>query len=91
MGRLISADTLVERIKKSQRDGGNESFAHFVRMVNRAPTIDAEPVRHRRWKEVIKDRIYKCSACGDEVKLPYFYCPRCGALMNADEPEGVRE
>lgn len=52
------------------------------------PTIEAEPVRHGRWKETSHKNFFLCSECDyapwldDEFpnKTPY-YCPKCGAKM----------
>ena len=55
-------------------------------MIDNAPTIDAEPVRHGRWlAEVNFPGTYAhCSECGCRCRghAPnYKYCPECGANM----------
>ena len=64
-------------------------------MVADAPTVDAVPIRHGRWKTVEDwdgDEHYQCSVCGAEFVLidgdpddnDYLYCPHCGAKMNEE-------
>lgn len=57
------------------------------KMVADAPTVDAVPVVHGRWKEAPGvDFFWVCSACGYPseafaANVLYKYCPRCGARM----------
>lgn len=58
----------------------------FVDLIETAPTIDAEPVKHGKWVTVDKNlSVYQCSECGDIRQIddiPIFdFCPRCGARM----------
>lgn len=68
-----------------------------LRIVDEAPAIDAEPVRHGRWmfKSTYYDsfgdlmRELSCSNCGRYVQVydeatedPY--CPNCGAKMDEE-------
>lgn len=55
--------------------------------IDKCPTVDAEPVRHGRWKMRIGYAVdYACSAC--KCRLPFGldtntkYCPSCGAKMD---------
>ena len=77
------------------------------RRIDNAPTIDAVPARRAHWiqEEYWSEGIgmgesyghyYKCSACGERVKLhdPYLddYCRKCGAEMyEAKECERKRQ
>ncbi len=87
--RLIDADALKEK-----------AWAADVEyLINSAPTIDAEPVRHARW-EKDKDDVFwgnhfihkRCSKCGKEPPVSRFgtgyalsrYCPNCGAKMDLE-------
>lgn len=54
------------------------------RKLRNAPTIDAVPVVHARWK--MTDSPY-CSHCNRVSVLKYRYCPSCGARMDGD-PHG---
>lgn len=62
----------------------------FKKLVDDAPTIDAEPVRHGRWKAGNSEfgwaEDIDCSECGSMYnffKKPN-YCPNCGAKMGAE-------
>lgn len=54
------------------------------------PTVDAEPIRHGKWKLVVEqvgNGYEVCSCCG----YHHFggddkYCPHCGAKMDEDKP-----
>lgn len=61
-------------------------------VINNAPAVDAEVVRHGRWiSENIRKKSYlrQCSVCN---KIAYFcgtgcsykYCPNCGTKMDGD-------
>ena len=62
--------------------------------VDKAPTIEAEPVRHGRW---VHAKTYydldecNCSLCGQlmttEIGNRMNYCPNCGANMRGDTDE----
>ena len=65
--------------------------------LSKVPSVEAEPVRHGRWKTCEGwdgDEYYECSECGDAFTLidgtpqdnDYLYCPHCGARM-----DGVRD
>ncbi len=95
MTRLINADALdAEMYHKSFEvdDGRNVwnsglwiRYKIFEEAIRDAPTIDAVPVVHGRWKCVSIGR-YACSVCGCEpwyggsIRTLY-YCPNCGADM----------
>lgn len=58
--RLIDADTL-----KAEFTGSFCETWHYVgvrEMIDVAPTVEAEPVRHGHWTDE-----HKCSACGGEA------------------------
>ena len=106
MARLIDADALHKKFFKE--------FDHNCRLVNKqnvarawqgamqllydAPTIEAEPVKHGKWKAVpnrilIGGRVatqgtaWECSACNNSSKqyLPTMkFCPNCGARMDGE-------
>ena len=48
--------------------------------------LDAEPVRHGRWKRYGKN-LGECSKCGYIVNIRYKYCPNCGANMRGENDE----
>ena len=62
-----------------------ECFREAVECIESIETVDAEPVRHGRWKgEGMGD--YSCILCGEVVSArDYRYCPYCGAKMDPIE------
>lgn len=83
--RLIDADALEPSAVYI-----NYGCTRIVYMddIDEMPTIEAEPVRHGRWKIIYNNDIpymYRCSLCGivriDDGK----YCPNCGARMDGVE------
>ena len=62
-------------------------------VIEKAPTIEAEPVRHGYWENANgrpKTYIRKCSVCGKEAYFcgrgcSYKFCPNCGAKMRLEE------
>jgi rubrerythrin len=58
------------------------------KILNDAPTADAEPVKHGRWKRRMR-KIYACSECNsgvtDRQRQNYSFCPYCGAIMDEQE------
>ena len=76
-----------------------EMYAKLLSVVNDAPTVDAEPVRHGRWcvTQAYPHTIY-CSECfqrfaqahwavWEDGSLPRDYCPHCGAKMDGERRE----
>jgi hypothetical protein len=67
-------------------------------MINDAPAVDAEVVRHGRWIAIEEQQWnccgqifvgYSCSECNAEGSKTSNYCPNCGAKMrgNVDASE----
>lgn len=58
--------------------------------MEKAQTVDAEPVRHGKWKQVSKPyvtsalRFYVCTECGEKSVGATNYCSHCGARMDAE-------
>lgn len=98
MQRLIDADALTdELIKGIEADTDRSiqtSFTKSVCMIlckaiEQQPTIDAEPVRHGKWRfESIRGHaVMTCSECckvQDGQTLCFTYCPSCGARMDKE-------
>lgn len=96
--RPIDADTLWEVFENAGWwDNADRNVAQDL--LDKAPTVDAEPVRHGRWKidtvwtfnsfepEIVEE---KCSLCGRYVQRyrtqsTNNYCPNCGAKMGGGE------
>jgi len=81
------------------QQGWNDAL-DFV--INEVPTVDAEPVRHGHWDTKylsededwsgIEHTIGRCSVCRGKIdivgkRIPYLYCPFCGAKMDEVEDE----
>lgn len=96
MPRLIDADALIAEVKRVYCTGCNDYRGLRCRscatddaldMIDDAPAIDAEPVRHGRW-----DENGRCTNCGGHA--PYWamattyykspYCFECGAKMDLE-------
>lgn len=82
---LISRSALLKEMRVSGK------AAYMV--VQDAPTIEAEPVRHGRW-EVKHPNGWACSECGEWGLMidnrgicKSNYCPNCGAKMDGDSHE----
>lgn len=90
--RLIDADALLERMKRTNR------YFDVKFDIMESPAVDAEPVRHGRWVPVDGKHPcdeWDCTACGerrtflvemdaDDMEECYPYCPNCGAKMDGD-------
>jgi len=94
-GRLIDADALKEKVPSVE-----DEYQYVHKLIDEAPTVDAEPVRHGKWIEEdayeYGENVWRCSICGEPYVLMeeitpkqalYNYCPCCGAKMDAQEKE----
>lgn len=101
--RLIDADELMEKTigVVVYDEGGWDCNVRAVpdHVVENAPTIEAEPVRHGRWvkqwcdNNMIGHEYAECCICGcSMLDTNQFwnskYCPHCGAKMDGDSHEG---
>ena len=99
MTRLIDANAFKKENERLLHcDFPYLSEATLEELIDEAPTIDAEPVRHGKWKwlsctydRVPKEKEYECSEChhktivhGDDMPWEK-YCPNCGADMRGEE------
>ena len=86
--RLIDADALMDAMR-------DEEFQTFVPLdeidsvIDKAPTIDAEPVKHGRWEYgvTLNHEWRKCSVClvSQDIFGCFTYCPNCGAKMDLED------
>lgn len=78
--RLIDADALLEKMKKTDR------YFNIKFDIEDAPTVDADIVCHGRWKVWYHGKkggfSYTCSECGIHADETSDYCPKCGARMD---------
>lgn len=105
--RLIDADAFYEELHSiggcgavpdTWADGWDKAIDEAIRLLNRAPTIDAEPVRRARWERrshtirhdvmTLTGTYPTCTACGHgmvgmDKEMPF--CPCCGAKMDGGE------
>ena len=96
MPRLIDAEKLAEykangisNLTEWQK-GWNDAIDTII---EEAPTIDAEPVRHGHWvgKPIAGYATVRCSVCGDvfrENTGRWNYCPNCRAKMDERREDG---
>lgn len=95
--RLIDADELEKTIcnyefgspDKRIKHGGDIVLNFYMpKIIDDAPTIEAEPVKHGKWS-FAGDNVIECSRCGEEYfssLVPRNYCPNCGAKMDGGDP-----
>lgn len=64
------------------------------KLMENAPAVDAEPVRHGEWKHLGGDE-WRCAVCGEVIytegsweKPTYKYCYECGAKMDGGADNG---
>ena len=95
--RLIDADALIREMHNVILEDG-EDRRTFYEVIQRQPTIDAEPARHGKWlhpEEEDEDYhtvSWSCPVCWS--KFNFYegatdgtpYCPNCGAKMDEAEP-----
>lgn len=88
--RLIDANAFHAKIMKDNDNdlSRKENIAQFLLRIETEPTIEAEPIRHGRWKIHIlkigggdKIRSYLCSECDRYVNMRSDFCPNCGCKM----------
>jgi hypothetical protein len=100
--RPIDGDELLEAIQYRQPIDSviGEAIAECVNItrniINAAPTLDLEPVRHGRWipryekmrnkyETVMIATEFSCSVCGiGRHSYRWNYCPTCGAKMDLE-------
>lgn len=96
--RLIDADALgVGRCSRNVLPADYcAGWNGLIRLLEKAPTVDAVPVVHGRW-ETNSDRpdtlICSMCKCGFDMWKhdPHNYCPNCGAKMDEYIPGGQED
>ena len=90
--RLIDAEaflkTEIDRCGSAPLVGTCTSDNEYLSdRLKKAPTIEAKPVVHGRWKRYGKN-LGECSECGEIVSVRSNYCPNCGAKMDGGIENG---
>lgn len=93
--RLIDADELKAKVEAMVEHKVQESDYDYSRnqtldyvadiLIEDAPTIYAEPVKHGEWKCMADCGVTECDQCGwsiEEYVGDYNFCPNCGARMD---------
>lgn len=102
MQRLIDANALIPMMKYATTDSEigvfpiKIGFNAIIEVINNAPTIDAEPVRHGKWIKADSQQYFRkhyplftCSVCGyrKDSQKKWNYCPNCGADMRGENDD----
>jgi hypothetical protein len=90
--RLVMASYMSNiRSEKPEMISYYEAIKTVDEMLSQ-PTIEAEPVRHGRWRIETDDeepnpmfKVVECSNCRLKNSQPKPYCPNCGAKMGGDQ------
>lgn len=89
--RLIDADALG--VGRCSRDVLPADYCAgwngLVRLLGKAPTVDAVPVVHgRKIEDGDIGCFWLCSLCGECLPYGANYCPNCGAKMDGGDGDG---
>ena len=95
--RLIDANALQRKLYDDYHGAISDSelkVYQVIRLLEEAPTVAAEPVRHAYWIQHNAGPLKsECSACRTtfNTRMEYGfttkYCPHCGARMDLDATE----
>jgi len=95
--KLIDADQVFDALdaeisQDAELEGYVAGLMHAMQyIVNDAPEIDVQPVRHAYWIESDDPDVgdpevqYQCSHCHKTADSMSRYCPSCGAKMDRTE------
>ena len=114
--RQIDADALKATISKLEFNAPNERYKqggecvlnfYMPKIIDGAPTIEAESVRHGKWLDCDYKKLEHgfietypnagkcCSNCRTgfkkEIVEGYIFCPNCGARMDGGISDGINE
>ena len=89
---LIDADTLWKVFENAGWwDNADRDVAQDL--LDKAPSVDAEPVRHGRWIYgiTLNHEWKKCSEClvSQDIFGCFTYCPNCGAKMDGGKQDAA--
>lgn len=80
-GHVISMSVCLS---KDERDGMERMYNTLMNDIEKAPTVDANPVKHGRWHYTWGGEYPYCSCCGRSDSNAGKYCGNCGAKMDAE-------
>lgn len=96
MTRLIDADAIEfpdanywEETHEDEDYGYGMGVGDCIEIIEKMPTIDAEPVRHGKWIGYAGSIGNECSVCGKWLDVlqgtaEMNYCPNCGCRMDEE-------
>ena len=84
--RLIDADELCDDVDNYEFTEHSD-YSNVRDMIDYAPTIDAEPVKHSHWEKSKILSLRQCHTCGHFEGYNANYCANCGAKMDGGESE----
>ena len=89
---LIDADSLWKTFENAGWwDNADRDVAQDL--LDKAPSVDAEPVRHGRWIYgiTLNHEWKKCSEClvSQDIFGCFTYCPNCGAKMDGGKQDAA--
>ena len=93
MARLIDADALTQTyccgcVIKEFCSEESCKYYNFIRRIETAPTIEAEPKRGR-WIDAREQcDSFVCSECEYQSMAKHNFCPHCGAKMDGGAENG---
>lgn len=79
---LISRSELLKNIESLTY--WNRTITECLEVIDDAPTIEAEPVRHGRWIPSPVAKSWCCSECKTEGSPLWKRCPVCEAKMDLE-------
>lgn len=89
MARLIDADKFKQEISAMaiKNNYPVRKANALCEIIDRQPTVDAEPVRRMKWIREPDCGITRCSICGWSIEecIDWDYCPNCGAKMEESD------
>lgn len=88
MSKYIDVDELIRKINEHECYSCDPEVSRICELINDAPILDVEPVRHGRWiKHYECCDAFVCSECGTPSIVTQNYCCNCGAKMDGEERE----
>ena len=79
MDELISRKTLIKRFKKKKEQAPTLRDAFYLdcvmAVIDTAPAIESEPVRHGRWMDRPEIKSFK------HTNIPVVECSKCGIIF----------